>query len=70
MTDNYDDGLVHGHRWATEPTMATPITADVFGGSHDTATLDANATRASTSVDTYDDGLVHNHTWAVQALDR
>jgi hypothetical protein len=70
MIDNYDDGLVHGHRWATEPTMTTAVTAAVLRGPDDTALLNADAVGASTSVDAYDDGLVHSHTWAVQSLDR
>jgi hypothetical protein len=70
MTDNYDDGLVHGHRWATEPTMPTPITAGVLSESDDTALLGANAFGASAPVDGYDDGLVHGHMWAAQSLDR
>ena len=50
--DTYDDGLVHGHGWATEkarpdlgraPTAATPATPDD---------------------EPYDDGLVHGHAWA------
>ena len=70
MTDNYDDGLVHGHRWATEPTMPTPISAGVLSESDNTAFPDANAFGAPASLDGYDDGLVHGHMWAAQSLDR
>ena len=70
MTDNYDDGLVHGHRWATEPTIPTSITAGVLSESDDTTLLDASAFGAPASVDGYDDGLVHGHMWAAQSLDR
>ena len=70
MTDNYDDGLVHGHRWAIEPTMPAPISADVLSESDGTALLGANAFGAPASVDGYDDGLVHGHMWAAQSLDR
>jgi hypothetical protein len=70
MSDNYDDGLVHGHRWATEPTMPMPIIASVLSESDNTAFLDANAFGAPASIDGYDDGLVHGHMWAAQPLDR
>jgi len=51
--DNYDDGLVHGHLWATEP--ARPH-AD-----RDRATV------IRIAEDQYDDGLVHGHAWAAQS---
>jgi hypothetical protein len=49
--DNYDDGLVHSHRWATEPptTFAT--------------TRDPGATVVQPA-DRHDDGLIHSHGWA------
>jgi len=68
--DSYDEGLVHGHRWATEPTMPRLGATIVLGGFDDTALVDGATTSASAAVDEYDDGLVHGHAWAVQSLDR
>jgi hypothetical protein len=50
--DGYDDGLVHGHRWATEPFRPT-------------ATLEHLLTSWPED-EAYDDGLVHGHAWAMQ----
>jgi hypothetical protein len=50
----YDDGLVHGHLWASE-TLARPQPRR------------ENPQRTDISArtdDGYDDGLVHNHGWA------
>ena len=65
--DTYDEGLVHGHRWATEPAMLRPAGAiqrsDHVAGAAPTpgpATMDAG----------YDDGLAHGHAWAVTAPER
>ncbi len=46
--DNFDDGLVHGHHWATEKP----------------ATVTLPHATAITQMDEYDDGLVHSHDWA------
>ena len=50
--DNYDDGLVHSHRWATtEPAKLVSR---------------RGVTEASTHEDEqFDEGLVHGHSWAV-----
>jgi hypothetical protein len=49
MTDDrHDDGLVHSHRWATEPTRP--------------AQPRPRMTPAPT--EDRDDGLVHSHGWA------
>ena len=64
--DNYDEGLVHGHRWATEPTMPR---LSATQGSDDAPS--AAPLPADTVMDTgYDEGLVHGHTWAVTAPER
>jgi hypothetical protein len=64
--DNYDDGLVHGHRWATEPTMPQP---SAIQKSDDA--LSAAPTLAATTMDAgYDEGLIHGHAWAVTAPER
>lgn len=54
--DHHDDGLVHGHRWATEPP---PPVGRMLRG------LEA-ASRAAARVieEAHDDGLVHGHGWA------
>ncbi len=46
--DHFDDGLVHGHYWATEKP----------------ATVAAPQAIALVQFDEYDDGLVHSHDWA------
>ncbi len=58
--DTYDDGLVHGHTWATEPLahLRAAVPSD--------DAIPAGGSMASPS-DTYDDGLVHGHPWAAQA---
>lgn len=51
----YDDGLVHGHSWASEP-LARPLLRN-----------DIPLRRSEivvSSDDGFDDGLVHNHSWA------
>ena len=55
MDKNYDEGLVHGHNWAAEPS--TPEGATKAQGAEPAA---------STRVDhdLFDDGLVHSHDWA------
>ena len=46
--DNFDDGLVHGHHWATEKP----------------AVISAPQAIALVQIEDYDDGLVHGHDWA------
>jgi hypothetical protein len=55
--DDYDDGLVHSHAWATEPLPAP--TGPMRRG----ATI-AAAMSAHPEEEPYDDGLVHCHGWA------
>ena len=64
--DNYDEGLVHGHRWATEPAM--PRTG-AMKPSDDTLSATPILGAATTDAG-YDEGLVHGHTWAVTAPER
>jgi hypothetical protein len=49
---DFDDGLVHGHRWATEPFRPAPALEQLL--------------TAWPSEEQYDDGLVHDHGWARQ----
>ncbi|PWS38321.1 hypothetical protein DFH01_03260 [Falsiroseomonas bella] len=52
--DHHDDGLVHGHRWATEPP---PSVGELL--------RQASAPRAERVIEeAHDDGLVHGHDWA------
>jgi len=56
--DNFDDGLVHSHRWATEP----PTT---FATARERGVMVAKAMAAHPEeADGFDDGLVHSHGWA------
>jgi len=48
--DNYDDGLVHQHQWATEPFSPVPMPGDRL--------------ILRSSEEQFDDGLVHGHAWA------
>ena len=73
MSDGYDDGLVHGHRWASEPTMPGPGTAGILGsraGAHDAAPAGGGTTGGPALGIDHDDGLIHGHAWAVQSPDR
>ncbi len=73
MSDGYDDGLVHCHRWASEPAMPGPGTAGIhgaLGGAHDTAPLGGGTIGAPAPGNDHDDGLIHGHAWAVQSPDR
>ena len=52
--DDYDDGLVHSHGWATEPMPW-----------REEAPAEPEAHRILPHADdAYDDGLVHEHGWA------
>ncbi len=53
----YDDGLVHGHLWASEPFSRPQARYDSAQRTEISASMD----------DRYDDGLVHNHGWARNA---
>ncbi|RAI59447.1 hypothetical protein [Roseicella frigidaeris] len=56
--DDYDDGLVHSHGWATEPPA--PATGPMRGrGAEIAAAMAQHPEEAD-----YDDGLVHSHGWA------
>ncbi len=73
MSDGYDDGLVHGHRRASEPTMPGPGTAGILGSraeAHDTAPVGGGTTGVPALGNDHDDGLIHGHAWAVQSPDR
>ena len=55
MDDTYDDGLVHSHNWASEPSSpAKPA------GPQTVASLSAGPA----ADESFDDGLVHGHDWA------
>jgi hypothetical protein len=64
--DNYDEGLVHGHRWAAEPAMPRPSTIQ----QPDDAPSAAPTLAAATMDTGYDEGLIHGHAWAVTAPER
>jgi hypothetical protein len=57
MDDTYDDGLVHGHNWASEPSIPA-------SGTKLTAPESAAPLSASPAEEFFDDGLVHGHDWA------
>lgn len=50
----YDDGLVHGHLWASEP----------LGRPQPRRESTPRREVMISADDCYDDGLVHNHGWA------
>lgn len=52
---NYDDGLVHGHLWASEPLGRPSVRREASP---------ARLEIAARSDEAYDDGLVHDHSWA------
>lgn len=59
MTDDrYDDGLVHGHSWATEPPA--PVAESLM---RSTRPATPTASRPAQE-EPFDDGLVHAHGWA------
>ena len=53
--DHHDDGLVHSHRWATEPP---PSVGELLRPAA-ARTATPRAPEAG-----HDDGLVHHHGWA------
>ncbi|MFC7475801.1 hypothetical protein ACFQS7_15625 [Dankookia sp. GCM10030260] len=55
--DDYDDGLVHSHGWATEPPA--PPAGPMRRGAEIAAAMSAHPEEES-----FDDGLVHSHGWA------
>ena len=55
--DDYDDGLVHSHGWATEPPA--PAAGPMRRGAEIAAAMSAHPEE-----EPYDDGLVHSHGWA------
>jgi hypothetical protein len=56
--DDYDDGLVHSHAWATEPPA--PAAGPMRRGAEVAAAMSAHPEES----EPYDDGLVHSHGWA------
>ena len=58
MDKNYDDGLVHCHNWATEPT--NPASVAKPQGAEIAAPMSASPEQDNL----FDDGLVHSHDWA------
>lgn len=56
--DRYDDGLVHGHAWATEPPA--PVAESLMRGARPAAP----ASPRPAQDEDFDDGLVHPHRWA------
>ena len=56
--DDYDDGLVHPHGWATEPP--TTSNRPVLHRAEISAAMSAHPEEA----EGHDDGLVHGHAWA------
>ncbi len=58
INDDYDDGLVHSHGWATEPPA--PVTGPMQRGAEVAAAMSAHPEES----ECFDDGLVHSHGWA------
>jgi hypothetical protein len=56
--DNYDDGLVHSHGWATQQPAHTT------GHASRRAEVAAAMAQHPEEVECFDDGLVHAHGWA------
>ena len=54
----YDDGLVHGHSWASEQVRRPQPRHD---------SMPQRCEVAASMDHGYDDGLVHNHSWAHNA---
>ena len=57
MDDTYDDGLVHSHNWASEPSIPA-------GGAKPMGAQTTASMSASPADESFDDGLVHGHDWA------
>jgi hypothetical protein len=55
--DNYDDGLVHSHGWASQ-------TAQAPGHVSRRAEVAAATKQRPEEAEPFDDGLVHAHGWA------
>ncbi|MFZ4406277.1 MAG: hypothetical protein ACOYOH_02995 [Paracraurococcus sp.] len=56
--DDYDDGLVHSHGWATEPVARNA------GPLRRAAEIAAAMSAHPEETEPFDDGLVHSHGWA------
>jgi hypothetical protein len=56
--DNYDDGLVHSHGWATQTPSPVP------GHASRRAEVAAAMARHPEEAECFDEGLVHAHGWA------
>jgi hypothetical protein len=52
--DDFDDGLVHGHDWASEAPTPAPVPR-----------LDRRPIQMHATPEERDDGLVHGHAWAM-----
>lgn len=50
--DNFDDGLVHAHAWATQAPTTYAMPRRPAGGA------------PAAAEERFDDGLVHSHGWA------
>lgn len=61
--DDYDDGLVHSHSWASQ-TARTP------GQVSRRAEVAAATQRRPDEAEFFDDGLVHAHNWACSERNR
>ena len=57
--DDYDDGLVHSHGWASNAAPTTFATAR-----ERSAMVDRAMAAHPEEADCFDDGLVHSHGWA------
>ncbi len=62
--DSYDDGLVHGHAWATEPPALVPGATTIARPGIAQGPAGGTTPMAAAPQDEYDDGLVHSHSWA------
>ncbi len=67
--DQYDDGLVHSHNWAsthrsTKTTDSAQTTQPRAAAMRITQSVVKAAVEIRTADDQYDDGLVHSHNWA------
>lgn len=62
-TDDYDDGLVHSHIWATEP-VAPRNGGEASMAPHPADGATGLPAAISLRPEEHDDGLVHRHDWA------